>query len=176
MSLLVSVHPSFHLSIRPSTRLSFHSPLPSEPSTVSDVFHPSISILLLPPLPSSPPSSSFSSLFLSASPSFPSLLSPLLPPYHQLLRECRHENIVTLQDVHMNMEDMSLYLAFDYAEHDLYVRTRGANRTESYQIYFISTTSMYVLLLLPVTISRCLSLQGACFLPQFSPLPSTACS
>lgn len=39
----------------------------------------------------------------------------------QLLRECAHENIVKLVNVHINYVDMSLYLAFDYAEHDLYV-------------------------------------------------------
>ncbi|XP_024356729.1 cyclin-dependent kinase E-1 isoform X3 [Physcomitrium patens] len=37
-----------------------------------------------------------------------------------LLRECIHENIVKLVNVHINHGDMSLYLAFDYAEHDLY--------------------------------------------------------
>lgn len=37
-----------------------------------------------------------------------------------LLRECLHENIVKLVNVHINHGDMSLYLAFDYAEHDLY--------------------------------------------------------
>lgn len=37
-----------------------------------------------------------------------------------LLRECDHENVVKLVNVHINHTDMSLYLAFDYAEHDLY--------------------------------------------------------
>lgn len=37
-----------------------------------------------------------------------------------LLRECDHENVVKLVNVHINHADMSLYLAFDYAEHDLY--------------------------------------------------------
>ncbi|KAF5734978.1 Cyclin-dependent kinase E-1 [Tripterygium wilfordii] len=37
-----------------------------------------------------------------------------------LLREISHENIVKLVNVHINHNDMSLYLAFDYAEHDLY--------------------------------------------------------
>ncbi|OAE30079.1 hypothetical protein AXG93_1474s1250 [Marchantia polymorpha subsp. ruderalis] len=37
-----------------------------------------------------------------------------------LLRECIHDNIVKLVNVHINYVDMSLYLAFDYAEHDLY--------------------------------------------------------
>lgn len=39
----------------------------------------------------------------------------------QLLREINHENVVKLVNVHINHADMSLYLAFDYAEHDLYV-------------------------------------------------------
>lgn len=39
----------------------------------------------------------------------------------QLLREITHENVVKLVNVHINQADMSLYLAFDYAEHDLYV-------------------------------------------------------
>lgn len=39
----------------------------------------------------------------------------------QLLREINHENVVKLVNVHINHVDMSLYLAFDYAEHDLYV-------------------------------------------------------
>lgn len=41
----------------------------------------------------------------------------------QLLREISHENVVKLVNVHINHTDMSLYLAFDYAEHDLYVST-----------------------------------------------------
>ncbi|KAL0343220.1 UNVERIFIED_CONTAM: Cyclin-dependent kinase E-1, partial [Sesamum angustifolium] len=38
----------------------------------------------------------------------------------KLLREISHENVVKLANVHINHADMSLYLAFDYAEHDLY--------------------------------------------------------
>ncbi|XP_027351942.1 cyclin-dependent kinase E-1-like isoform X2 [Abrus precatorius] len=37
-----------------------------------------------------------------------------------LLREIAHDNVVKLVNVHINHADMSLYLAFDYAEHDLY--------------------------------------------------------
>ncbi|XP_028071831.1 cyclin-dependent kinase E-1 [Camellia sinensis] len=37
-----------------------------------------------------------------------------------LLREINHENVVKLVNGHINHVDMSLYLAFDYAEHDLY--------------------------------------------------------
>lgn len=43
-----------------------------------------------------------------------------------LLRECSHENIVKLVNVHTNLLDMSLYLAFDYAEHDFYVSTSAS--------------------------------------------------
>ncbi|KAF7834113.1 cyclin-dependent kinase E-1-like isoform X1 [Senna tora] len=42
-----------------------------------------------------------------------------------LLREITHENVVKLVNVHINHADMSLYLAFDYAEHDLYVMGEG---------------------------------------------------
>ncbi|CAL5374102.1 unnamed protein product [Camellia sinensis] len=38
-----------------------------------------------------------------------------------LLREINHENVVKLVNGHINHVDMSLYLAFDYAEHDLYL-------------------------------------------------------
>lgn len=37
-----------------------------------------------------------------------------------LLTEISHENVVKLFNVHINFADMSLYLAFDYAEYDLY--------------------------------------------------------
>ena len=37
-----------------------------------------------------------------------------------LLRELHHENIVRLDSVHLNRSEPSLWLAFDYAEHDLY--------------------------------------------------------
>jgi len=39
----------------------------------------------------------------------------------QLLREINHENVVKLVNVHINHADMTLYLAFDYTEQDLYV-------------------------------------------------------
>ncbi|KAL6498072.1 Cyclin-dependent kinase E-1 [Orobanche gracilis] len=39
----------------------------------------------------------------------------------ELLREIFHENVVKLVNVHINHADMSLYLAFDYSEHDLYL-------------------------------------------------------
>ncbi|XVF12929.1 hypothetical protein REPUB_Repub08aG0162300 [Reevesia pubescens] len=37
-----------------------------------------------------------------------------------LLREISHENVVKLVNVHINHADMSLYLAFDFSEYDLY--------------------------------------------------------
>ncbi|KAJ8441216.1 hypothetical protein Cgig2_024945 [Carnegiea gigantea] len=47
------------------------------------------------------------------------------PFFCDLLREISHENVVKLMNVHINPTDMSLYLAFDYAEHDLYVMGEG---------------------------------------------------
>ena len=41
-----------------------------------------------------------------------------------LLRELRHENIVRLSSVHVNRAEPSLWLAFDYAEHDLFEMIR----------------------------------------------------
>ncbi|CAN6465275.1 unnamed protein product [Victoria cruziana] len=46
------------------------------------------------------------------------VIKKFIPSY--LLREISHENVVKLVNVHINPSDMSLYLAFDYAEHDLY--------------------------------------------------------
>lgn len=53
----------------------------------------------------------------------------------QLLREINHENVVKLVNVHINHADMSLYLAFDYAEHDLYVCDGVFN---SFSLHFLS--------------------------------------
>ncbi|KAJ4964932.1 hypothetical protein NE237_016781 [Protea cynaroides] len=47
-------------------------------------------------------------------------VSPTAVREIMLLREIDHENVVKLVNVHINHADMSLYLAFDYAEHDLY--------------------------------------------------------
>lgn len=47
-------------------------------------------------------------------------ISPTAIREIMLLREISHENVVKLVNVHINPADMSLYLAFDYAEHDLY--------------------------------------------------------
>ncbi|KAL3599197.1 hypothetical protein D5086_007115 [Populus alba] len=56
-----------------------------------------------------------------------------------LLREITHENVVKLVNVHINHTDMSLYLAFDYAEHDLYEiirhhRDKGNNLINQYTV------------------------------------------
>ncbi|KAJ6701898.1 CYCLIN-DEPENDENT KINASE E-1 [Salix koriyanagi] len=56
-----------------------------------------------------------------------------------LLREITHENVVKLVNVHINHNDMSLYLAFDYAEHDLYEiirhhRDKGNNMINQYTV------------------------------------------
>jgi serine/threonine protein kinase len=47
-----------------------------------------------------------------------------------LLRELEHGNIVHLSSVHVNRAEPSLWLAFDYAEHDLYemIRFHRENR------------------------------------------------
>ncbi|KAI3879750.1 hypothetical protein MKX03_000369 [Papaver bracteatum] len=47
-------------------------------------------------------------------------ISPTAIREIMLLREITHENVVKLVNVHINPADMSLYLAFEYAEHDLY--------------------------------------------------------
>ena len=44
----------------------------------------------------------------------------------QLLKECNHENVVRLVKVHIDHVDRSLYLVFEYAEHDLYVSALSA--------------------------------------------------
>ncbi|XP_078428681.1 cyclin-dependent kinase E;1 isoform X1 [Wolffia australiana] len=51
-----------------------------------------------------------------------------------LLREITHENVVKLVNVHINQIDMSLYLAFDYAEHDLYEIIRHHREKLNHQI------------------------------------------
>lgn len=56
-----------------------------------------------------------------------------------LLREITHENVVKLVNVHINHADMSLYLAFDYAEHDLYEiikhhREKGSHSINPYTV------------------------------------------
>ncbi|KAG1659780.1 hypothetical protein FOA52_015881 [Chlamydomonas sp. UWO 241] len=47
-----------------------------------------------------------------------------------LLRELNHENIVRLDSVHINRAEPSLWLAFDYADHDLFemIRYHRENR------------------------------------------------
>ena len=41
-----------------------------------------------------------------------------------LLRELHHDNIVHLDSVHINRAEPSLWLAFDYADHDLFELVR----------------------------------------------------
>lgn len=41
--------------------------------------------------------------------------------YLQLLRELRHQNVISLQKVYLSHQDRKVYLLFDYAEHDLWV-------------------------------------------------------
>lgn len=41
-----------------------------------------------------------------------------------LLRELQHENIVPLDSVHIHRAEPCLWLAFDYADHDLYEMIR----------------------------------------------------
>jgi cyclin-dependent kinase 8/11 len=38
----------------------------------------------------------------------------------QLLRELNHENVIGLREVYLSASDKSLYLVFEYADHDLY--------------------------------------------------------
>lgn len=47
-----------------------------------------------------------------------------------LLRELSHDSIVKLDSVHINRAEPSLWLAFDYADHDLYemIRFHQAHR------------------------------------------------
>ena len=41
----------------------------------------------------------------------------------QLLRELKHPNVINLQRVFLSHADRKVWLLFDYAEHDLWVRT-----------------------------------------------------
>lgn len=40
----------------------------------------------------------------------------------QLLRELKHPNVISLQKVFLSHQDRKVWLLFDYAEHDLWVR------------------------------------------------------
>ncbi|GLJ54572.1 hypothetical protein SUGI_1172150 [Cryptomeria japonica] len=59
-----------------------------------------------------------------------------------LLRELSHENVVKLVNVHINHMDMSLYLAFDYAEHDLYEIIRHHREKLNRGIYQYTVKSL----------------------------------
>ncbi|XP_050228548.1 cyclin-dependent kinase E-1 [Mercurialis annua] len=63
-----------------------------------------------------------------------------------LLREISHENVVKLVNVHINHNDMSLYLAFDYAEHDLYEIIRHHRDKNSQGTNFINQYTVKSLL------------------------------
>ena len=39
----------------------------------------------------------------------------------QLLRELKHQNVISLQRVFLSHTDRKVWLLFDYAEHDLWV-------------------------------------------------------
>ncbi len=51
-------------------------------------------------------------------------ISPTAIREIMLLREVHHENVVHLDSVHVNRQEPSLWLAFDYAEHDLFEMIR----------------------------------------------------
>ena len=42
--------------------------------------------------------------------------------YFQLLRELKHPNVISLKKVFLSHADRKVWLLFDYAEHDLWVR------------------------------------------------------
>jgi len=41
----------------------------------------------------------------------------------QLLRELKHVNVINLQKVYLSHADRKVWLLFEYAEHDLWVRS-----------------------------------------------------
>jgi cyclin-dependent kinase 8/11 len=51
-------------------------------------------------------------------------ISPTAIREIMLLRELQHDNLVHLDSVHINRAESSLWLAFDYAEHDLFEMIR----------------------------------------------------
>ncbi|KAL5704395.1 [pyruvate dehydrogenase (acetyl-transferring)] kinase [Ranunculus cassubicifolius] len=69
-------------------------------------------------------------------------ISPTAIREIMLLREINHENVVKLVNVHINSSDMSLYLAFDYAEHDLYEIIRHHREKVSHSINMYTIKSM----------------------------------
>uniref|UniRef100_A0A803L4W3 Protein kinase domain-containing protein n=1 Tax=Chenopodium quinoa TaxID=63459 RepID=A0A803L4W3_CHEQI len=64
-------------------------------------------------------------------------ISPTAIREIMLLREISHENVVKLVNVHINPADMSLYLAFDYAEHDLYRRITYLNNPATFSACWV---------------------------------------
>lgn len=45
----------------------------------------------------------------------------------QLLRELKHPNVISLQKVFLSHADRKVWLLFDYAEHDLWVKCTHTN-------------------------------------------------
>lgn len=45
----------------------------------------------------------------------------------QLLRELKHPNVISLQKVFLSHADRKVWLLFDYAEHDLWVKCTHAH-------------------------------------------------
>lgn len=57
------------------------------------------------------------------------VFGPLLAPFLvlQLLRELKHPNVISLQKVFLSHADRKVWLLFDYAEHDLWVKCTQAH-------------------------------------------------
>lgn len=47
----------------------------------------------------------------------------------QLLRELKHPNVISLQKVFLSHADRKVWLLFDYAEHDLWVKCTRTTHT-----------------------------------------------
>lgn len=60
----------------------------------------------------------------------------------QLLRELKHPNVISLQKVFLSHADRKVWLLFDYAEHDLWVKGKHTHthtltlRDMTYHIYY----------------------------------------
>jgi len=53
----------------------------------------------------------------------------------QLNREISHENVVAMKEV--ILEDKSIYMVFEYAEHDFLVRLSDSSEIEAVDMKFI---------------------------------------
>ena len=47
-----------------------------------------------------------------------------------LLRELKHPNVINLQRVFLSHTDRKVWLLFDYAEHDLWVKEKSSPRLD----------------------------------------------